>query len=202
MQIQANPFPFPSPCRSFVHRPCAPRPMDGWGAMVLAFQAREAGEALHGAWAGFLGGGASALRGVHELGRRQSMSVGDRTVSVDDAGGMSVGGRQATAVAAVAGPCGVAVGAAVSQGPGGLRLENGRLLLPDGRAIPFGNRGVIVRLPDGSQVAVGRSGDGAGAQACRWVAAGPGEEIPTSPPGATNVYDWDGAGRLTLAGSK
>lgn len=86
-------------------------------------------------------------------------------------------------------------------GPGGLRIANGQVVLPDGTTLPFGNRGVIIRMPDGTQVAVGRNGDGPNAQACRWAVAGAGESIPTSPPGATNVYCWDGAGKLSLAGA-
>lgn len=78
----------------------------------------------------------------------------------------------------------------------GLSVENGQLRLPGGQTIPFGNTGVIVRLPDGTKVAVGRQGD----QAVRWVVAGEGEDIPTSPPGATNVFELDGCGGLRLAG--
>lgn len=80
----------------------------------------------------------------------------------------------------------------------GLRLENGQIRLPGGQSLPFGNTGVLIRLPDGTQVAVGRQGD----QAVRWVVAGAGEDIPTSPPGATNVYELDGCGRLRPAGVK
>ncbi len=199
MQILATPHTVPLPWQ---HRRPAPAatapPAQSWSAMVLAFRSRDSNQALLQAWSGYLGTEASALSGVFELGRNQRLG----RVSVDDSGALSVsGGTQTTTTVAVCGTAGTAVCSATSQsGPGGLRVAGGRILLPDGSAIPFGNRGVIVRLPDGSQVAVGRDGDGPAAKACRWVVAGPGERIPTSPPGATNVYDWDGAGKLSLAG--
>ena len=172
---------------------------DGWRAWLSRRRASEAGEGLQQAWVGLLGGGASPWTGIRELARGEQATLSGRPVSVDTAGAMAVGGQVQAAAVAVGGPCGSAVGAAVAT-TGGLRLVDGKIVLPDGRAVPFGNRGVIVRMPDGSQVAVGRSGDGPGAQACRWVVAGPGEEIPVSPPGATQVYDWDGAGRLQPSG--
>lgn len=136
---------------------------DGGGLALffLAFQSREAGDALMGAWTCLL----DRFRGVHELGRGQSLGP----ARVDQAGGLHTRG---------------------------LSVENGQLRLPGGQTIPFGNTGVIVRLPDGTKVAVGRQGD----QAVRWVVAGEGEDIPTSPPGATNVFELDGCGGPRLAG--
>lgn len=133
----------------------------GMAMFFQAFQRREAGEALRGAWTCLL----DRFRGVHELGRGQSMGP----ARVDSNGALHTRG---------------------------LCLENGRLLLPGGQSVPFGNTGVIVRLPDGTQVAVGRQGH----QAVRWVVAGQGEHIPSHPPGATNVYELDRCGGLRLAG--
>lgn len=78
--------------------------------------------------------------------------------------------------------------------PFGLRVENGRVFLPNGQSVPFNNRGVIVELPDGTQIAVGRQGDDAQGHN-RWTVAGPGQKIETSPPGKTDVI------RLSDAGS-
>lgn len=162
MQITSNPCgfrEFPRPASQ-----CAPQQSDTGGSLslfFLAFQTREAGDALMGAWTCLL----DRFRGVHELGRGQNLGP----ASVDQAGGLHTRG---------------------------LSVENGQLWLPGGQTIPFGNTGVIVRLPDGTKVAVGRQGD----QAVRWVVAGEGEHIPTSPPGATNVFELDGCGGLRLAG--
>ena len=170
-----------------------------WNRLVRTSRQRECHQALLQAWGVFLGSPAPRLSGVHEL--RPGQALG--SVAVDGTGALSASCRaQALAVVAVSGSQNTAVGVALSSGnPGGLRIAGGRLELPDGSSIPFGNRGVIVRLPDGTQVAVGRSGDGPQARECRWVVAGPGEEIPTSPPGATAVYGWDGAGGFRALGS-
>ncbi len=202
MKIQTGPrkvfYPV-SPCSM----PCRPGRADSraWSGLVRSSRQRECHRALLQAWGVFLGRPDPRLAGVHELRPDQGMGP----AAVDGAGGMSVacpGRTGAVAFVAVSGSCGAAVGAAFSQGiSGGLRIAEGHLHLPDGTSIPFGNRGVIVRLPDGTQVAVGRSGDGPQARQCRWVVAGPGEQIPTSPPGATQVYRWDGAGGLRDLGS-
>lgn len=199
--MQVSALYLPLPFHPFRRPPSGPGqgPDDGWRAWLSRRRASEAGDQLQAAWAGLVGGGGGMERGILELSRGQQANLSGRAVSVEAGGGMAVGGQVRGAAVAVGGPCGTAVGAAVTA-TGGLRLAEGKIVLPDGRSIPFGNRGVIVRMPDGSQVAVGRSGDGPGAQACRWVAAGPGEEIPVSPPGATQVYDWDGAGGLKPAG--
>jgi hypothetical protein len=172
-----------------------------WTALVRSSRQRACHRALLQAWAVFLGRPEVRLAGVHEL--RPGQGLGP--AAVDGAGGVSVACRArsgSVGFVAVSGSCGAAVGAAFSQGiSGGLRIADGNLHLPDGTSIPFGNRGVIVRLPDGAQVAVGRNGDGPQARQCRWVVAGPGEQIPTSPPGATQVYGWDGAGGLRDLGS-
>jgi hypothetical protein len=193
-----------------VFYPVSPRSMPGhpghadsraWSRLVRSSRQRECHRALLQAWGVFLGRPASRLAGVHEL--RPGQALGP--AAVDGAGALSAscrGSAQALAVVAVSGSQSAVVGAAFSQEvSGGLRIAEGRLHLPDGSSVPFGNRGVIVRLPDGTQVAVGRSGDGPQARACRWVVAGPGEQIPTSPPGATAVYGWDGAGGLQALGS-
>lgn len=193
-----------------VFYPVSPRSMPGhpghadsraWSRLVRSSRQRECHRALLQAWGVFLGRPASRLAGVHEL--RPGQALGP--AAVDGAGGVSVACRArsgSVGFVAVSGSCGAAVGAAFSQGiSGGLRIADGNLHLPDGTSIPFGNRGVIVRLPDGAQVAVGRNGDGPQARQCRWVVAGPGEQIPTSPPGATQVYGWDGAGGLRDLGS-
>lgn len=162
MQITSSPCRFNEVPRHRSH--CGQQEgHDGGGLSMffLAFQRREAGDALMGAWSCLL----DRFRGVHELGRGQSLGP----ARVDPGGGLHTRG---------------------------LSVENGRLRLPGGQSIPFGNTGVIVRLPDGTQVAVGRQGD----QAVRWVVAGEGEAIPTSPPGATNVFELDGCGGLRLAG--
>jgi len=172
-----------------------------WTALVRSSRQRVCHRALLQAWAVFLGRPEVRLAGVHEL--RPGQGLGP--AAVDGAGGVSVACRArsgSVGFVAVSGLCGTAVGAAFSQKiSGGLRIADGNLHLPDGTSIPFGNRGVIVRLPDGAQVAVGRNGDGPQARQCRWVVAGPGEQIPTSPPGATQVYGWDGAGGLRDLGS-
>lgn len=200
MQIHSGPRPFfyPIPNRMIPARSSA-ADSGGWNALLGICRRRHCHETLLQAWRGFLGRPDPGLRGVHELRPGQRLGA----ALVDAGGGISVScGGQALAVVAVSGPQGTVVGAVASQGvSGGLRIADGHLELPDGTSIPFGNRGVIVRLPDGTQVAVGRSGDGPQDRACRWVVAGPGEEIPTSPPGATAVYEWDGSGGLKAMGS-
>jgi hypothetical protein len=67
--------------------------------------------------------------------------------------------------------------------------------------VPFGNRGAIIRLPDGTQVGVGRNSQ-SDSRHVRWVTAGPGEEIPTNPPGKTNVFELTPSGELRQVGVK
>lgn len=86
-------------------------------------------------------------------------------------------------------------------GPAGLRLEGGQIVLPNGKKVPFGNTGVIIEMPDGTQVAAGRNSD-TDTKNCRWVTAGPGEQIPTSPPGKCNLFKLDANGNLTQTGVK
>ncbi len=87
------------------------------------------------------------------------------------------------------------------EGPMGLRVEGGQIVLPNGKKVPFGTRGVIIEMPDGTKVAVGRNGDN-DTQNCRWVTAPPGQDIPTDPPGKTNLFSFDGSGNLTQTGVK
>ena len=65
-----------------------------------------------------------------------------------------------------------------------LSFKDGNIQLPNGKQIPFGNTGAIVVMPDGSQIAVGRQGN----EQVRTAYGAPGQQIPVSPPGQTNVF--------------
>ena len=81
-----------------------------------------------------------------------------------------------------------------------IRVQGGQIYLPNGKTLPFGNRGVILVMPDGTQMAVGRANDNSNEQV-RTVMAGPGQEIPTNPPGKTQVLtfnaNWDIVAQMT-----
>lgn len=84
-------------------------------------------------------------------------------------------------------------------GPAGLRVEGGHIILPNGKKVPFGNTGAIIQMPDGTKVGVGRNSE-TDSQHVRWVTAGPGENIPTNPPGKTNLFTLDAEGNLSQSG--
>jgi hypothetical protein len=78
-------------------------------------------------------------------------------------------------------------------------VEGGQILLPNGKRVPFGNTGAIIEMPDGTRVGVGRNSE-TDTKHVRWVTAGPGQEIPSHPPGKTNVFKLDANGNLTQSG--
>ena len=81
----------------------------------------------------------------------------------------------------------------------GLKIEPGVVTTRTGQRMTYSTPGVIVLLPDGSSVAGGRQ-SGSSNQIIRNVAAGPGERIPTSPPGATTVFRLNEDGTLERLG--
>lgn len=165
----------------------------------------------------------SGLEGVHELKPGQSLATPNSgtSVDVDPNGTMAIGAPGVQTRNHNACHCSgeyplaslsemfsqMASNGVVNQGAPpsaeelGFKIEKGNIVLPDGRKIPFGNRGVIIRLPDGMQVGVGRNSQTSD-QHVRWVVAGPGEEIPTNPPGKTNIYQLGQDGQLQQAGVK
>lgn len=129
----------------------------------------------------FLAGFLSAL-GVGPQGQQQQSSGGCRQQSEPDAPQQPPGGE-----------------AGGQAGPAGLRVEGGHIILANGKRVPFGNTGAIIQMPDGTKVGVGRNSE-TDTQHVRWVTAGPGQEIPTNPPGKTNLFTLDAEGNLSPSG--
>lgn len=147
-----------------------------------------------------------------ELQRGDSRNLGGNQVDVDASGALSFrrGDTQESAFSFGQSTSGNGCQRA-SQSYGSLsqaiksgqkfRVENGQILLPNGKSIPFNNTGAIVVLPDGTQVAVGRQNSN-GLQQNRWAVAGAGQEIPCSPAGATSVFRLNENGDVTSTSTK
>ena len=177
---------------------------------------------LQNGWTNMVGGTPrSQLQGVHELGPGSQLnSPGSGTsFRVDSSGNMEVsGGRSGTpqqrvhqllgalqnALSSYAGetgscsPCQSQHGASPAS-KFGLRMEPGAISTRNGRRVTYSTPGAIVRLPDGSSVGTGRN-SGNSPKNIRQVVAGPGSQIPTSPPGATTVFQLTEQGELIRLG--
>jgi hypothetical protein len=188
------------------HAPRQVEFVDPWAGFFSNRQCQQSGELLQQAWTGLLAGIDSRTqspRGVSEIGRNQSFQAGDKSIQVDGNGSVQVEqqGHLHGLLAAFSqsSPAhgssrGVAFLGTVSLSRQ-LKFENGQISLPNGQKIPFGNCGAIVVMADGSQVGAGRNSENS-SQQIRTAYAGPGEKIPTSPPGRTNVYHLNEAGDI------
>lgn len=79
-----------------------------------------------------------------------------------------------------------------------IRFVGDRIELPGNRFIPFGSVNVVVQLPSGEEVGVGRSSLSSREQTTHLLGR-PGEAIPRGEiPGSTAVYRLDAAGNLSV----
>ena len=147
---------------------------------------------LSAQWGGLLAG--PSLQAPLELQRNSQTQVGLQTVRVDEQGGMNISGPQMQFAMAGQGPCG-GFAAAGSLGMGPAQIKNGVATLPSGEQIKVDTNGVILVYPDGTQVGAGRNSPDSPEQ-IRQVTAGPGQQIPTSPPGQTTYLFLGPAGNL------
>lgn len=110
-----------------------------------------------------------------EMQRGQTLSNGNNAVTVGQDGSMSYSHKS----------CG---------GDQNITISNGQVHLPSGQNVAVQTRGVIVKMADGSEMAVGRNDNNGPAN--RWAVAGAGQNIPCSPPGATTVIQLDPSGHM------
>ena len=193
-------FPQVSAHRPHHHQAPQVESTDPWASFFTQRQSQQSGEALLQAWMSLMTGAPTGPRGVSELGRNQNFQAGDKSIQVDGNGTVNVdqqGHLQGILAAfSASSPCGKSAGAAFVGGvtqSKQLKFENGNIELPNGKKIPFGNRGAIVVMADGSQVGVGRNSENSKEQ-IRTAYAEAGEKIPTSPAGMTNVFHLNQAG--------
>lgn len=162
-------------------QPSAPAIASPFQSMSQALRGSETAGQLSAQWGGLLAG--PTLASPLELQRNSETRVGLQNVKVDHQGSMSISGPQMQFAVAGQGPCG-SFAAAGSLGMGPARIKNGVATLPNGEQIKVNTNGLVIVYPDGTQFGVGRNSPDSPEQ-IRQVTAGPGQQIPTSPPGQT-----------------
>lgn len=150
-------------------------------AVNQALRGSDMASQLSAQWGGLLAG--PSLTAPLELQRNSETRVGLQRVQVDPQGSMRISGPQLQFAMAGQGSCG-SFAAAGSLGMGPAQIKNGVATLPNGEQIKVDTNGVVLVYPDGTQFGAGRNSPDSPEQ-IRQVTAGPGQQIPTSPPGQT-----------------